>query len=172
VHDQARDVRIKAAYKMTLGALLRSRKCLPREVAKDMAQESISALWHIIMEDGWQRAIINRALNCATQDTRAYKKEEKMKKVLQENGGHRGGNEASRAFVRDIAERGLTNREWQIVHGLYWQCKRQVDIAEELGLTKQALWVANHRTLLFLRQALHRHGITKESWNDWYYNGV
>ena len=170
MHDQARDSRIAEAYRLALDRVYRKR--LPLEVAKDIAQDTVIELYNVLANDGWQKRVCDEAMERTKKAVKENNKEEKMKDIAEINGGRRSGNEVSRAFIRDMAERSLLPREWQVVHRLYWHCKKKVVIAEELGISPQAVGQFGEKALLFLKQALSRDGITRETWNDWYYKGV
>ena len=181
MHNQEFEVRVREAMRLAVDRALKKR--LPMEVAKDIAQDTVIAKAELLLSPGWVKVVEDYAMGLVVKfarqcnkENKAYEKvSEQVEDTMSENirwKGKRGSNEASKSFVRDIAENGLLPREWQVVHGRYWSRKTLTAIAGDINISKQAVAEIHKKALFNLQQTLHKAGITKETWHAWYHETV
>ena len=181
MHNQEYAVRVHEALRLALDRAIKKR--LPLEVAKDIAQETVIAKADLLFAEDWVKVVCDHAMELVKEYVKKFNIENKAKDMMAEHiedtmsdnirwKGRRGGNEMSKSFIRDIAENGLWPREWQVIHGRYWNKKSFTVIAEDIGISKQAVASIHDNAIGHLRQALHKNGITKETWNKWYHERV
>ena len=156
---------------LAVEAIRRKSKRIPFVIVQDCAQETVIHCALVLMDEGWMDTVTNKALELFKEQSRDYKRDEKMKDILQHNWCRQRGHERSKSVIRDLAENGLTPREWQVIHRMYWLGKNGQELGDELGVTRQAVSLVKISALDHMRQALHRMGIRKSNYLEWYYEG-
>jgi RNA polymerase sigma factor (sigma-70 family) len=143
------------------------------EPVNDTAQMTATEVWRLI-EDGqpidWSAVTERIAQRIAHKLWReSVKYEEKKVEYAEHIKAREKPMTARKEQIRNMAENGLTPREWQVVHGYYWSRQTFREIGERIGMKERNTCKLHANALGHLRQALHKMGVYKENCLVWYY---
>lgn len=169
MHDQIFEARVGEAFALAMEVAGRSK--VPFDVRKDIAQITVIESCDKLTTEVWQETISHHALQVTKRIVKEYKEHEAMKDTYITNTAVDRVNEESRELLMEVVGNALSSREWQVVHRRVWQEKGFDELGYEIGMSKQGVHKAYHKSIGKLRQALAVEGIDENNWKRWYYGG-
>jgi len=158
---------------MGVAATVGCKRVSDRQDIDDVAQLAATEVWELLEHrttiTAWESTVSLIADKHALRIQRANQRQNDTKETIKEIGMKEEPSESAKEILRDIAENGLLPREWQVIHGIYWNKKKQRELATALDTTQQNIDVMHRRALDNMRQALHRYGVYKDNCLAWYY---